>query len=107
IVSALPVLAAPAANAATGNGVHPPATDASATAARVAGLFAGLVGRDASRLDPAHTFLEMGADSLLLMQLSRSLETEFGVTVPFRRLLDGLATVGALSAHLDREAPTA
>jgi len=94
-----------AAHATAGNGAHPPAARAPGTAARVAGLFAGLVGRDAARLDPAHTFLEMGADSLLLMQMSRSLETEFGVTVPFRRLLDGLATVGTLSAHLDREAP--
>ncbi|HEU4562407.1 MAG TPA: amino acid adenylation domain-containing protein, partial [Longimicrobium sp.] len=78
---------------------------ASPTAAAVAELFARLLGRDPAELHPESSFLELGADSLLLMQASRSLESRFGVKVPFRQLLDGLSTMGALSAHLEREAP--
>ncbi|HYR10836.1 MAG TPA: aminotransferase class III-fold pyridoxal phosphate-dependent enzyme, partial [Longimicrobium sp.] len=72
--------------------------------ARVTELFAGLLGAQAAELDGESSFLEMGADSLLLMQLSRNVESTFGVRVPFRRLLDGLATITELSAHLNAEA---
>ncbi|HYW09644.1 MAG TPA: aminotransferase class III-fold pyridoxal phosphate-dependent enzyme, partial [Longimicrobium sp.] len=47
------------------------------------------------------TFLEMGADSLQLMQLSRLVEDRFAATIPFRTLLGELSTVEALAAHLD------
>jgi acyl transferase domain-containing protein/glutamate-1-semialdehyde aminotransferase len=77
----------------------------SPTAAAVTELFARLLGRDPADLHPESSFLELGADSLLLMQASRTLETRFGVKVPFRQLLEGLSTVGVLSAHLEREAP--
>jgi amino acid adenylation domain-containing protein len=77
----------------------------SRTAARVAELFARLLGTDGAPLDPDASFLELGADSLLLMQASRSIESTFGVRVPFRHLLEGLATIRDLSEHLAREAP--
>jgi amino acid adenylation domain-containing protein len=74
---------------------------------RVAGLFAGLLGRDAAELEGGRSFVELGADSLLLMQASRSIETAFGVRVPFRQLLEGLSTVDDLAAHIASEAPDA
>jgi amino acid adenylation domain-containing protein len=73
--------------------------------ARVAELFARLLGVQPAELDPGLTFLEQGADSLLLMQASRTVESAFGVRVPFRLLLDGLSTLADLAAHLEREAP--
>ncbi|HYH78527.1 MAG TPA: amino acid adenylation domain-containing protein, partial [Longimicrobium sp.] len=73
--------------------------------ARVAELFARLLGVQPAELDPQLTFLEQGADSLLLMQASRTIESTFKVRVPFRRLLDGLSTLADLSAHLERESP--
>jgi amino acid adenylation domain-containing protein len=75
-------------------------------AARLVELFARLLGTATSDVDASRTFLDHGADSLLLMQASRSIETEFGVRVPFRRLLEGVATISELSAHLDREIPS-
>jgi amino acid adenylation domain-containing protein len=64
-------------------------------------LFARLVGVEPAELEPGASFLELGADSLLLMQLSRTLEKTFGMRVPFRHLLEELATVEGLAAHLD------
>ncbi|HEX6373984.1 MAG TPA: amino acid adenylation domain-containing protein [Longimicrobium sp.] len=74
-------------------------------AGRVTELFAKLVGTEPSRLRGDSSFLELGADSLLLMQLSRNVESTFGVRVPFRRLLEGMSTIGELSAHLVAEVP--
>jgi amino acid adenylation domain-containing protein len=77
----------------------------SRVAAAVADVFARLLGTEAARLDPAARFLELGADSLLLMQASRTIESSFGVKVPFRRLLEGLSTVDDLAGHLDGALP--
>jgi amino acid adenylation domain-containing protein len=75
------------------------------TAAAVAAVFAKLLGVEPEALDPDRSFLELGADSLLLMQASRTIESDFGVRVPFRKLLEGLSTVRELAAHVEREAP--
>jgi amino acid adenylation domain-containing protein len=77
----------------------------SRVAAAVADLFARLLGAEAARLDPSASFLELGADSLLLMQASRTIESSFGVKVPFRNLLEGLSTVDGLAGHLDGVLP--
>ena len=74
-------------------------------AARVAEIFARLLGAAPAELDPSRTFLELGADSLLLMQASRTVESTFGVRVPFRMMLEGVPTPGELAAYLDRELP--
>ena len=58
-----------------------------------------------SDVDESATFLEMGFDSLFLAQFSRRLETEFGVSVNFSQLADQLATLSALSRHLDLKLP--
>jgi len=72
---------------------------------RVSELFAGLLGRAPTDVDGGRTFLELGADSLLLMQASRGIEGAFGVRIPFRRLMEELSTVGDLAAHLERSLP--
>jgi len=71
----------------------------------VVAIFARLLGAESTDLDTRCTFLELGADSLLLMQASRSIESEFGLRVPFRLLLTKLSTIESLSAHLDDELP--
>ncbi|HET7460810.1 MAG TPA: amino acid adenylation domain-containing protein [Longimicrobium sp.] len=109
---------APAAPAAPAIPVAPaapaaPSTDAARgapgrgerIAARVAELFARLLGTGVERLSPDTSFLELGADSLLLMQASRTLESTFGLKVPFRTLLEDLSTLRVLAAHLERELP--
>ena len=71
--------------------------------ARVTEIFAGLLGMDPAEMDAESGFLEWGADSLLLLQLSRNVETTFGVRVPFRRLLQDLATLGEMADFLAAE----
>ena len=73
--------------------------------AGLAEVFVKLLGTSGDELDPSRTFLEMGADSLLLMQASRTIESTFGLRVPFRQLLEGLDTLETLAAHLDAELP--
>lgn len=64
-----------------------------------------LTGIDAAQLEPGTTFLEMGADSLSLLQASQAIQDKFGVTIPFRLLMEELDTVESLAAHLDAELP--
>ncbi|MFL5541705.1 MAG: type I polyketide synthase, partial [Longimicrobiaceae bacterium] len=104
VPAAAPRLPAPAAPVAANGAARAPERR-SRIAAGVTGLFARLLGTEPARLDPAGSFLELGADSLLLMQASRTLESTFGVRVPFRRLLEELSTIESLAEHLEREAP--
>ena len=74
-------------------------------AATLDSIVTDLVGVEAAQLEPGTTFLEMGADSLSLLQASQAIQDKFGVTIPFRLLMEELATVSALAAHLDSELP--
>ena len=51
------------------------------------------------------TFLDMGFDSLFLTQVTQSLESKYGVKIRFAQLLDDLATLEQLTAHLDAVLP--
>ena len=74
-------------------------------AQKLQGILQELSGVCPSDVDESATFLEMGFDSLFLAQFSRRLETEFGVSVDFSQLADQLATLSALSRHLDLKLP--
>src|SRR5262245_52768186 len=63
-------------------------------------LFAGLFGISADQVAPQTTFVELGADSLLLLRAGQALRDRFGVKVPFRRLMEDLASADDLAAHL-------
>lgn len=52
------------------------------------------------RVDPTAAFLEMGADSLLLMTAVQRIEAEFGVKISVRAFFEELSTVEALARHL-------
>lgn len=72
-------------------------------------IVAGLLETPPDRVDPTAAFLEMGADSLLLMSAVQRIETEFGVRIPVRAFFEELSTVEALARHLgesgNRKAP--
>ncbi len=88
---------------------HPPSAPAAsrrtALTQRLRSLFAELSGIEASALDPAQGFLELGLDSLFLTQAAGTLLKAFGVKVAFRDLLESLSTIDALAAHLDTVLP--
>ena len=105
VADAAPPRAADTASAPAANGSAPVIDPPSRMLPRVTEMFARLLDTAADRLHPGTSFVELGADSLLLMQASRALESTFGVKVPFRQLLDGLSTIRELAAHLERVVP--
>jgi glutamate-1-semialdehyde aminotransferase/acyl carrier protein len=64
-----------------------------------------LTGIDSDELDVHMSFLEMGADSLSLLQVSQEIQEKFGLKVHFRLLLEDLDTISALANYLDAELP--
>ncbi|MDQ1610286.1 MAG: hypothetical protein QOG00_217 [Pyrinomonadaceae bacterium] len=71
----------------------------------LADVLARLFGRHASELDPHLPLINMGADSLFLLQASQAIKKTFDVKVPFRLLLEELSTIEALAHHLDEKLP--
>jgi amino acid adenylation domain-containing protein len=67
--------------------------------------FGKLFGLPSAQVDPAESFLALGADSLFLIRASRTVQERFGVRVSFRRMLDEVNTVNALATLLDAELP--
>lgn len=76
-----------------------------AVVSMLASLFATLFGRDASELDTETPLIELGADSLFLLQASQAVAEKFKVKVPFRLLLEDLSTIEALASYLDAKLP--
>ncbi|PCC68478.1 Acyl transferase domain-containing protein [Nannocystis exedens] len=62
------------------------------------------VGVDVTDAERGASFLELGLDSLVLMQLSQAVDAAFGVRVAFRQFFEELATFDALRDHLERHA---
>ncbi len=77
---------------------------------QIQSLFAELFRLPPGELPAEATFFELGADSLFLLRASQQIEERFGARIPFRRLVEELSTVDAVSAYLageiaDEEAP--
>ncbi len=68
-------------------------------------LLAELSGFEPDDLDPSVTFLEMGFESLILIQLSQSMQRKLGVKVSFRQLIEQIETLDGLVAFLDAHLP--
>ena len=72
---------------------------------RLQSLFSELSGIDASALDPATGFLELGLDSLFLTQASFAIAKRFGVKIAFRELLEDCSTLNSLAERLMPQLP--
>src|SRR5713226_6140537 len=64
-----------------------------------------LFGRSAAELDIHTPFIELGADSLFLLQASQAMQDKFQVKIPFRLLLEDLSTIDAIADHLHQKLP--
>jgi acyl carrier protein len=64
-------------------------------------MLAGLSGIPEEEIDPARPLLEMGFDSLPLVQLSANIERSFEVKVTFGQILEDMPTLQQLAAHLE------
>ncbi|WP_433392308.1 amino acid adenylation domain-containing protein [Micromonospora sp. KLBMP9576] len=86
--------------AGTGTGADP-------VLARVRARTAERLGLDVADVEPDQSFLALGADSLLLIGLSREIGQAFGVRVPVRDLFATLDTPRRLAEAVTRAAPAA
>jgi amino acid adenylation domain-containing protein len=97
--------AASAVTPATPVGEPPP--DGDRVLARLQDLLGRLFGLAARDLDINASFLELGADSLLLLQAKEAIQRDFGVKLSFYQLLDDCNTLASLALYLSREMPLA
>ncbi len=56
-------------------------------------------------LDISATFLELGFDSLFLIQLSQALKNELKVKISFRQLIENVSTFDELTQFIDQKLP--
>ncbi|GAA2961496.1 type I polyketide synthase [Actinokineospora diospyrosa] len=64
-------------------------------------------GLELAELPPRTTFVDLGADSLLIAKLIQDIIDRYGVTLTVGQLFDDLDTVEAVAAHLAEVAPPA
>lgn len=72
---------------------------------RLLEMFARLFGSGTQGVPADVPLIELGVDSLFLLQTSQVIKSEFGVKIPFRLLLEDLSTVEAIAEHLDKRLP--
>jgi acyl carrier protein len=57
------------------------------------------------QIDVEARFLEMGADSLVLIEAVRTIEETFGITLTIQQLFEDVTSLADLAAYLDRKLP--
>src|SRR5688572_4343841 len=63
-------------------------------------LLGQLFGIDPNEIAHDISLVEMGADSLFLLQASQAIRDKFGVKLPFRMMLEEYSTVEALANYI-------
>lgn len=83
-----------------------------ASAARLPEILAGLssvvgdlIGARPDQIDPSVPFLDVGVDSLLMIQASQAIHRRFGIKISLAELLEKYVTLQAVAEYLDREMP--
>src|ERR1044072_7863986 len=71
-----------------------------ATLRTIVGEMSGIRSSD---IDLDATFIEMGAESLFLLQASNSITEKLGVKVPFRLLMEEYPTLASLAAYIHQK----
>jgi acyl transferase domain-containing protein len=59
----------------------------------------------ADRIDPKASLLEIGADSIIFIDLGQKLEKRYGIQISLRQLFEDLKTIEALSNYIDQQLP--
>src|SRR5436853_1622857 len=67
--------------------------------------FARVSGIDIEELNVDATLLELGVDSLAMIQASQVIKSTLGVKVPFRLLIEDNPSIRSLAAYVDSELP--
>ena len=73
--------------------------------ARIQSLASYFIGVTAEAVDPRATWLDLGFDSLLLIQLNQTIQDEFDIKITLVELMESYTTVEALVAYIDQVSP--
>ncbi|PSB57478.1 hybrid non-ribosomal peptide synthetase/type I polyketide synthase, partial [Chamaesiphon polymorphus] len=68
-------------------------------------MTAQLLKANVTEIDVQTPFLEIGADSLMLVEAVNYVEITYGVKITLRQLFEEVSTIAALATYLDRELP--
>ncbi|AFZ28245.1 amino acid adenylation enzyme/thioester reductase family protein (plasmid) [Cylindrospermum stagnale PCC 7417] len=68
-------------------------------------LVAGLLQTDSSEINVYMPFLEMGADSIVLIEAVRTIENTFGIKVTIRQMFEELKNIDSLASYIDKNQP--
>lgn len=79
--------------------------DQAAIRQRIIAIVASLLATDVTKVDASAPLLEIGADSLILMQAVGRIENEFAVKIPVRAFFENLSTIEAVAAYLHERQP--
>lgn len=88
----------------TGN-KHNAAHDVAAITARLRELIVVVLKMDEAEISDTTPLLEIGADSLIVMELLKKIEKEFRVKIAIRRIFEDLTTIRLLAAYLAEQQP--
>ena len=85
--------------------IHPASDRRGAVLSRLGSIFSELTGIPSARIDPGATFLQLGADSVVLLQGVRAIQDAFGVELSMRQLFGELSTLELLGAYVEAAMP--
>jgi amino acid adenylation domain-containing protein/non-ribosomal peptide synthase protein (TIGR01720 family) len=74
--------------------------------ATISGIVARLLELDSAEINVHARLLEMGADSLVLLEAVRTVEKMFGVHITIRQIFEDLTTLDALATYIDQTLPS-
>ncbi len=79
---------------------------AAAITERLRSALAKWLGTTSDRFDPSTPFLELGADSIVLMEAINLIRDLYGVQLSIREIFEDYGNLNAIVAHIDRILPT-
>ncbi len=83
----------------------PPAVGGVDLRQRLLTMVSEVAGIPVAELETDRGFLEMGLDSLTLIQLNRGIKSKLGIDVPYHLLMEEHTSIDALAAHLQSLGP--
>ncbi len=78
----------------------PAIAQASSSQSKLRSMVAHLLQMNPDEIDVNAPFLEMGADSLILIEAVHTIENTFGIKVAIRQFFEGLPTIDALATYI-------
>ncbi len=73
--------------------------------ARLRSMAGNVLWTESAEVDPQTPFIELGADSVVLIEFVTRIEAAFDLKLPLERLQDDLVTLAALTDYLDEALP--